>query len=122
VSLIKISKSTSKKKKKRKKGEHAGLSNVKVFATLSQLLAEENAKLTMLGLAKKLGVYPAALRARYPDGLDQILAGLVLDRIERAVPPVEHGKTPEEYLRNLLVSVVGAFEEPRRIGRYIGPA
>lgn len=107
------------KKRKRKAGQKAGLTRAAIVAK-SLALQAQNSKLTMVRIAKSLGVAPAAVYAHFPGGLSEILTEMVRGVLSDVARPFKPNETWEDYLRGLFAAVFNAFHKHRNIAVFFG--
>lgn len=96
----------------RRRGERASLSRETIVAAGLRLLAAEGVDgFTARSLARKLGVYPGSVLARFDDGFSGLRAAMAEAALADVAPPFSPATDPAEYLqelfRNALLAVAG---------------
>jgi AcrR family transcriptional regulator len=105
------------KKVKRKPGEKAGLTDAQIISQ-SLALLKQKPGLSMTEIAAALGVFPTAVYARFPGGLDEILTEIVRTLLANVARPPHPNECWEAYLRDLFRAVYNAFHKHPRAAQF----
>lgn len=107
------------KKVKRKPGQKAHLTRAKIVAKALPLL-DHNPDLGMAGIAKGLGVAPAAIYAHFPGRLAEIHTEVIRAVLADVARPPMPNETCEGYIRDLFDAVFAAFYKHRKVALLFG--
>jgi len=107
------------KKVKRKPGQKAYLTRAKIVAKALPLL-DQNPDLGMAGIAKGLGVAPAAIYAHFHGRLAEIHTEVIRAVLADVARPPKPNETCEAYLRDLFDAVFAAFYKHRKVALLFG--
>lgn len=107
------------KKVKRKPGQKAHLTRAKIIAKALPLL-NQNPNLGMAGIAKGLGVAPAAIYSHFQGRLAEIHTGVIRAVLADVARPPKPNETCEAYLRDLFDAVFAAFYKHRKVALLFG--
>ncbi|HVZ05768.1 TetR/AcrR family transcriptional regulator [Hyphomicrobium sp.] len=107
------------KRPKRKPGQKAHLTRAKIIAKALPLL-DDNPDLGMAGIARGLGVAPAAIYAHFRGRLAEIHTEVIRAILADVARPPKPNETCEAYLRDLFDAVFAAFYKHRKVALLFG--
>jgi AcrR family transcriptional regulator len=102
---------------KRKPGEKAGLTKAQIISQVLALL-KQKPELSMTEIAGALEVFPTAVYARFPGGLNEILTEMVRTLLANVARPFKPNESWEAYLQDLFYAVYNAFHKHPRAARF----
>lgn len=108
---------TMSKSAKRKPGEKAGLTDTQIIAQVLALL-KQKPELSMTEIAGALEVFPTAVYARFPGGLNEILTAMVRALLANVARPFKPNEGWDDYLRDLFRAIYNAFHKYPRAARF----
>ncbi|CCB66637.1 protein of unknown function [Hyphomicrobium sp. MC1] len=108
---------TMSKHAKRKPGEKAGLTDTQIIAQVLALL-KQKPELSITEIAGALEVFPTAVYARFPGGLNEILTAVVRSLLANVARPFKPNESWDDYLRGLFRAVYNAFHKHPRAARF----